>query len=74
MTIRWLIILLTLLIVAAMPGCSTPNINSEDKEEFKSDAKSAWNAVSFAMNIANPLYYAEKGAEYGYHAIKDDDN
>lgn len=34
-------------------------------------AKTAWNAFNFATNVTNPLYYAQKGAAYGYEKYKE---
>ena len=38
--------------------------------EFQT-AQKAWHVFNFATNVANPLYYAEQGAQMGYQKYKE---
>lgn len=65
-------------VLTGCAGGSTDNSaqaeHNDTFDELKDDAKSAWHVASFAMNVANPFYYAQKGATYGYKKyIKKDD-
>ena len=54
-------------------GCNTSpaETDSQTGSTVKKEAKSAWQAVSLALNISNPLYYAKKAAKYEYNNLKD---
>ncbi len=66
------------LLFVLLTGCSSSSSlssNSSGSEsaesEVKNTAKSAWGAASFAMNIANPTYYAKKAGKFVYDEFEE---
>lgn len=65
------VLLFMVIAVMMLAGCSGSSEPAISTSSVKSIGKDAWNAFSFANNIANPMYYGQKAATKMYDSYKE---
>lgn len=63
-------LLMVVLLAGCADGAKQEYKKISDSETFQT-GKKVWNVINFGMNVTNPLYYATKGAGYGYDKYKE---